>query len=98
MLSEASSYYCWNLQLYTDRDEDRVAPLGEHVVLSLTKDLTGRGINVTMDNGHLTLLGTIKANKRERDMVPAAFQRRNSRTFQDIPGHVSKNSRTCHYP
>ena len=78
-LNDSQTAYCWNLQMYVGRDENRQGrPLGEHVVLTLVEKLRGSGLNVTVDNFfcslqlarqlmsmNMTLLGTMRANRRE---------------------------------
>ena len=42
------STYCWDLQMYIGKDEDRQKhPLGEQVVLTATEKLHGSGVGVT---------------------------------------------------
>ena len=77
-LCDASTWFCWNLDMYTGKDDTRETALGEHVVLSLTKNLAGSGLNVTADNYYctlalarrllernITLLGTVRSHRRE---------------------------------
>ena len=77
-LCDSTTRYCWKIEMYTGRDDRRDVPLGSHVVLQLANGLNGSGINITMDNFFsslalarelrtrgMTLLGTVKHNKRE---------------------------------
>jgi hypothetical protein len=78
LLCDSSTSYCWNLQMYTGKDDTRQVALGEHVVLQLTSQLNGSGLNVTVDNFFtslslarqlqlkgMTLVGTFRNNRRE---------------------------------
>lgn len=75
---DSDNYYCCNIQFYCGKEENREVPLGEHIVLSLTDFLKESGRNVTCDNfftslslarkllaKKLTLVGTLRANRRE---------------------------------
>ena len=88
---DSDNYYCWNLQFYCGREEERDATvsLGEHVVLSLTEKLSRSGRNVTCDNfftslnlarqlraRNMTLVGTVRANRRELPVVMASHHHR----------------------
>lgn len=79
-LNDSETGYCWNLSMYTGKDELRNAAtqLGEHVVLDLSKDLDGSGIGITVDNyfcslslarsllsRNMTLLGSVRHHRRE---------------------------------
>ena len=78
-LNDSTSAYCWNIVMYTGKDETREeCPLGEHVVLKLTEPLRAPGIGITTDNffcslslsrklleRNMTLLGTMRPNRRE---------------------------------
>lgn len=90
-LNDCETAYCWNIIMYTGKGEEREGPLGEHVVLSLAKNLYNTGLNVTSDNfftslqlanklleQNLTLLGTIRAHRRE---IPFAFRSFKERTL-----------------
>ncbi|PAA53757.1 hypothetical protein BOX15_Mlig004292g1 [Macrostomum lignano] len=77
-LNDAANAYCWNLQMYVGREEDREVSLGEHVVLRLAEGLRGSGMGITVDNffcslslarrlqrWNLTLLGSMRSHRRE---------------------------------
>ena len=49
-LNDSATSYCWNIEMYTGKDENRDRPLGEHVVINLSKNLQGSGIGITVDN------------------------------------------------
>ena len=78
VLADVETKYCFNIIPYIGRDEQRVLPLGYHVVLKLLEPLHGFGYNVTTDNfftskalaldllqHHITITGTVRGNCRE---------------------------------
>ena len=80
LASDVNSKYIINGFPYLGKDESRdpSVPLGEFVALKLVEPYTGRGRNITMDNfftsipiatklfrKKTTVVGTIRANKRE---------------------------------
>lgn len=103
---DSDNYYCWNIQFYCGREEERGPgiPLGEQVVLSLTEPLTGSGRNVTCDNfftslslarklheREMTLVGTMRTNRRE---LPVEFT---SHHHRDLYSNMqaTNNNGTC---
>ncbi len=88
---DSDNYYCTNIQFYCGKDDvrDSDVPLGQHVVLSLTEHLRESGRNITCDNfftsaqlaqklheANMTLVGTVRSNRRELPSVLATHQRR----------------------
>jgi len=78
ILAELNSKYCLNKKPYLGKDDQRVAPLGTHVVLTLMEPYFGRGYNVTVDNfftsaelakklleKRTSLVNTLRLNRKE---------------------------------
>lgn len=80
VLNDSKTSYCWNIRMYTGKDEarNRDTPLGEFVVLQLSEELKGSGIGITVDNffcslslarallsRNMTLLGSMRSQRRE---------------------------------
>lgn len=83
ILAEVSSKYCYNIQPYLGKDENRHEKLGTHVVMNLCKPLFGQGYNLCTDNfftskdialklmsEKTSLVGTVRSNKRELPKLP----------------------------
>jgi hypothetical protein len=81
MLCDSKTSYVCRLQVYTGRQEgqEREQNQGERVLLDLTRDMVGSGRNITTDNfftslrlvqklseKQMTLLGTIRKNRKDR--------------------------------
>jgi len=78
ILAELNSKYCLNMKPCLGKDDQRVAPLGTHIVLTLMEPYFGRGYNVTVDNfftsaelakklleKRTSLVGTLRLNRKE---------------------------------
>ena len=79
IICDAKTSYCWDAIFYTGKSsEKRATNLGQSIVLELTRPLRGTGRNITCDNWftsfalaedlllhNLTMVGTIKKNKKE---------------------------------
>jgi hypothetical protein len=83
ILAEVETKYCLNIIPYLGKDESRVGSLGTHVVLRLVDPYLNKGYNVCVDNfftsyqlanilieKSTSLVGTVRANKRELPIVP----------------------------
>ena len=107
VLADAEKPYILNIKPYLGRnfDEERGGlQLGESVVMSLMQPFLGRGYNVTTDNfftslrlakqlaaKKTTLLGTVRANRRE---LPAEFISKNRPLHSVLQGYNIENQ--CH--
>lgn len=89
ILADSSNYYISNVELYTGKDDSRTTALGEHVVMKLATHLYGSGRNITCDNfftslqlsrrlatKQLSLVGTIRAHRREVPLPMRGYKRR----------------------
>ncbi len=95
VLVETDSKYCLNVIPYLGRDDNRVESLGSHVVTSLMSPYFNKGYNLCMDNfftsyqlactlveKSTSLVGTVRANRRELPPITDKLALHKSRFFQ----------------
>ena len=78
-LAEAGSGYCWNLTVYTGKEESATEDaLGTRVVVDLVKSLAGKGHHIYFDNYYTspTLCHILHNNpQRGNDFKKTTFER-----------------------
>ena len=104
---DSETFYVYNLQMYTGKDDatDQTVSLGERVVHHLTSPLWGSGRNVTTDNfftcirlarflknKRMTLVGTMKANRRE---IPNEMKHKSDRALYSSTFAFNAEDNTC---
>jgi hypothetical protein len=79
LLCDSDDYYCYNMMMYTGSEPNQGdRSFGEFITMTLSEPLCGSGRNITTDNyftslslarsllqKQMTLVGTIRLNKRE---------------------------------
>ena len=101
VLADALTGYVYNFQIYTGKSAERQKPLGEHVVWSLTRELSMRFHHIYFDNFFTSPLlveqlledgiyctGTIRTNRKG---IPAELIRKTKMVRGEIK-FLSKNS------
>lgn len=96
LAADSTSHYVLTIQPYLGKEEDRQGTVGESVVLKLTEPFKNSGCNVVTDNfftslslsrslkqQNMTLLGTMRSNRREipTEMVKLRNRDRFTSTF-----------------
>lgn len=104
---DSETFYVYNLEMYTGKDDaaDQTVSLGERVVRHLSSPLWGSGRNVTTDNfftcirlarflhtKQMTLVGTMKANRRE---VPVEMKHKSDRNLHSSIFAFNEEDNTC---
>ena len=100
-ICDAKTAYCWDALFYTGKDSNasKNMHLAQKIVTDLTKPLRNTGRNITTDNrftsfplarelllNNLTLLGTLKKNKKEipKDLIVKKKRDLGSSEFRDF--------------
>ena len=104
ILADAKTSYCFDAIFYTGKaaNQPKAINLGHKIVFELSRPLFNTGRNITMDNwftsfplarelllNNLTVIGTIKHNKREipKDML----EKPNKKNSKEVMNHIIFN-------
>ncbi|OAF64898.1 hypothetical protein A3Q56_07387, partial [Intoshia linei] len=79
-----STFYCYNLELYLGKDDDKSKNEPINVTLRMLKPYWGSGFNVTMDNWFTS----IPLEKNKRELAPQFVSTKNRSVFSTISGHL----------
>ena len=106
LLCDANNYFCYNLQMYTGKEDNPSHHgLGERVVMDLSSSLENSGRHITTDNFFtslklarslrskgMTLLGTLRKNRRE---VPPQMKNLQGRAVYSSDFRFNLEDQTC---